>query len=217
MARWVLPGTLVGLVLCVGFPAMAFADAVPAPAAAAPPAAQPPPAPGQAGPAPGYARPPVYPAPIPATPAPQIADREEGRAPPPAAPQRRKFGLAVAGVAIFGAGYLGSILSLVASSALYGDAAGFGPEMMVPIAGPWLQLSSTNWDAVPENQRDSARATLVLQGVLQGVGAVLATIGIAQYVATTPPETERPRRPRALSFQIGPTNGGAIGMLRGAF
>mgnify|MGYP001050892896 CR=1 FL=1 len=42
------------------------------------------------------------------------------------------------------------------------------------------------------------------------VGAVLATVGISQYVASKPPE-------RALSFQLGPTNGGAFGMLRGAF
>jgi hypothetical protein len=49
------------------------------------------------------------------------------------------------------------------------------------------------------------------------VGVVLGTIGIAQYVATTPPENERQRRPRALSFQLGPTNGGAFGTLRGAF
>ncbi len=114
---------------------------------------------------------------------------------------------------------MGSVLSLVASSALAGEGteSGLGEQMLIPIAGPWLQLSSTNWDAVGENQRDTAQFTLVLQGVLQGVGVLLATIGIAQYVATTPPENERPRRPRALSFQLGPTNGGAFGMLRGAF
>lgn len=76
MARWVLPGTLVGLVLRIGFPAAAFADATPAPAA--PPPAHPAPPPGQAGPSPGYARPPVYPAAVPAAaPTPQIADREQ--------------------------------------------------------------------------------------------------------------------------------------------
>ena len=216
MARWVLPGTLVGLVLCVGFPAVAFADAAPAPGAP-PPAHLPPP--GQAGPSPGYAQPPVYPAAIPAVPTAQVADREEGRAPPPVQPQRRKFGLAIAGVAMFAAGYAGSVLSLVASSALAGEGteSGVGEQMLIPIAGPWLQLSSTNWDAVAEKQRGTAQFTLVLQGVLQGLGAVLATIGIAQYVATTPPENERPRRPRALSFQLGPTNGGAFGVLRGAF
>ena len=207
MARWALLGTLVGLVLCVGFPAVAFADAAPAPAAAP-------------GPSPGYAKPPVYPTSIPAAaPTPQIADREQGRAPPPVAPQRRKVGLAIAGVSMFAAGYVGSVLSLVASSALAGEGteSGLGEQMLIPIAGPWLQLSSTNWDAVGENQRGTAQFTLVLQGVLQGVGVLLATIGIAQYVATAPPESQRSPRPRALGFQLGPTNGGAFGMIRGAF
>src|SRR6187551_1083132 len=92
MARWALRGTLVGLVFCVGFPAVAFADAAPAQALAPAAPAHPAPPPGQAGPTPGYARPPVYPAAIPAVPAAQVADREEGRAPPPVQPQRRKFG-----------------------------------------------------------------------------------------------------------------------------
>jgi MFS family permease len=218
MVRRALLGTLVGLVLCIGFAPVALADAAPAAAAPTPPA-HPASPPGQAGPSPGYARPPVYPAAIPAVPAAQVADREEGRAPPPAAPHRRKFGLAIAGVVMFVAGYVGSVLSLVASSALASEGAesGVGEQMLIPIAGPWLQLSSTNWDAVGEDQRGTAQFTLVLQGVLQGVGAVLATVGIAQVVATTPPENERPRRPRALSLQLGPTNGGAFGMLRGAF
>jgi hypothetical protein len=213
MSRWALLGTLVGPVLCVGFPPVALADAAPAPAA--PPPAHPAPPPAHPGPSPGYARPPVYPA---AVPTPQVADSEQGRAPAPLPPQRRKFGLAIAGVAMFGAGYLGSVLSLVASSALAGEgsASGVGEQMLIPIAGPWLQLSSTDWDAVAENQRGTARVTLVLQGVLQGVGAVLATIGIAQYVASGPPADQRPRA-RALSFQLGPTNGGAFGMIRGAF
>ena len=220
MARWALLATLVvGLVLWVGVPAVALADTAPAPAPPPPSRPAPPPGPAGPGPSPGYARPPVYPAAIPAVPAAQVADREEGRAPPPVQPQRRKFGLAVAGLVMFAAGYAGSVLSLVASSALSGEGteSGVGEQMLIPIAGPWLQLSSTNWDAVAEKQRSTAQFTLVLQGVLQGLGAVLATIGIAQYVATTPPDSERPRRPRPLSFQLGPTNGGAFGMLRGAF
>ena len=83
MARWVLPGTFVSLVLCVGFPAVAFADAAPAPAPARQhhrlPLTRPRRRARRA--PPGYARPPVYPAAIPAVPAAQVADREEGRAP----------------------------------------------------------------------------------------------------------------------------------------
>ena len=256
MARWVLLGTVVGLVVCVGFPAVAHADEAPpaataspppaAPAApgaapaqpaypppvapaAAPPPAYPPPPPGYAPPPayppppPGYAPPPAYPPPppgyapppaYPARPTLQAYDREQGRAPVPR--QRRKIGLMIVGLAMFGGGYVGSLLSLAASSALYGEAGAFGPQMMIPIAGPWLQLSSTEWGAVADNQRESAQFTLVLQGVLQGVGALLATVGISQYVASAPSDNERPRA-RALSFQIGPTNGGAFGMLRGAF
>jgi len=225
MARGDLLGTVVGLVLCVGFPSVAFADqAPPAPAASAPPAAPAEPGAAPAQPAyppavaPAAAPPPAYPppppgyAPPPATPAArpalQVYDRERGRAPVPR--QRRKIGLMIAGLAMFGAGYVGSLVSLAASSTLYGDAGAFGPQMMIPIAGPWLQLSSTDWDAVAENQRVSAQFTLALQGVLQGLGAVLATVGISQYVASKPPE-------RALSFQFGPTNGGAFGVIRGAF
>jgi hypothetical protein len=238
MARWVLLGAVVGLALCVGLPSVALADqAPPAVTASPPPAApaEPGPAPAQPGypppvapaaapapayppppppayppaayppPPPGYAPPPAYPA---ARPTLQVYDRERGRAPAPR--QRRKIGLMIVGLAMFGGGYVGSVLSLAASSTLYGEAGAFGPQMLVPIAGPWLQLSSTDWDAVADNQRASAQFTLVLQGALQGVGAVLATVGISQYVASKPPE-------RALSFQLGPTNGGAFGVIRGAF
>ena len=116
MARWVLLGTVVGLVLCVGFPAVAFADGAAGDCVTASRCTRP----GRTGPpaypprSPGCSRcyappPPVYPAAAPrrqSRPL-RVADREQGRAPPPVAPQRRKFGLAVAGVAMFGAGYVG--------------------------------------------------------------------------------------------------------------
>jgi len=203
MIRWV--SVLVVMVCCWSSVASAGEDPLsPSPPSDAPTAAPGAVAPGtpppQAAPAPGYAR-------RVAAPAPQIADGERGRAPR----KRHRVGLMIAGLAIFGAGYVGSALSLAASSAIYGDSAAIGPEILVPIAGPWLALSSTNWDAVPDSQRSQAQATLVLQGGLQAVGAVLSIVGISQYASK---EADNPRR---LTLQFAPTTGGAFGMVRGVF
>jgi len=118
----------------------------------------------------------------------------------------------IAGLAVFGAGYVGSALSFMASSAIYGDATAIGPEILVPIAGPWLALGSANWSAVADDRRAQAQATLILQGGLQAVGAVLSIVGISQYVASKAPESAR-----RVSFQFSPLAGGGFGSLRGAF
>jgi hypothetical protein len=173
-------------------------EAVPAPVSAPPPAVAAPSAPAPA--APAATRP---------APAFQIADSERG-----ARPQRgrHKVGLMIAGLAVFGAGYVGSALSFMASSAIYGDSTAIGPEILVPIAGPWLALASANWSAVADDQRAQAQATLILQGGLQAVGAVLSIVGISRYVASKTPESAR-----RLSFQFAPMSGGGLGIVRGAF
>jgi hypothetical protein len=222
MSRWasILVGALgcfvAGVAVANESPPTAGAPAAnPAPPAEAPAAVASDPA-GDARPAvaPVQGPPPAPPAaaqPAWGSPAVQLADRDRDRGRAPR--QRRKIGLMIAGIGVFAAGYVGAVLSIALSSALYGDAAAAGPELAIPIAGPWIGLSTTDWDSVPSNQRTSAQATMVLQGGLQAVGAVLAGIGISQYVASQQPESER----RRFSFQLSPAAGGAFGVIRGTF
>jgi hypothetical protein len=210
------PGSVLVVVMssCLLVSGAALADEAPSVNAAPPPApagADPAaPVPGPAGVAPAPPQPPP-PAAYPGyTPSVQYADRD--RRPPR---QRRKIGLMIAGLGVFAAGYVGAVVSIAFSSALYGEDSAVGPELAVPIAGPWLGLASTNWEAVPDSQRVSAQATMVLQGGLQAVGAILATIGISKYIASGQPASGDGAR--RVSFQLSPTAGGAFGMVSGRF
>ena len=121
----------------------------------------------------------------------------------------------IAGLAIFGGGYVGSVLSAVASEAVFGKNSAIGSELFIPIAGPWIALGSTDWDKVADNQRTSAQATLFLQGALQATGALISIIGISRYVSSGKPE--RAVATRDLSFSFGPTPGGGLGTVYGVF
>ena len=204
---------------CLLLSSAAFAQEAPPPANPGPPAAQPGSEPQVTVPEPGGtapAQPPPPPAAAPryypAAAAPvQITDTER-RQPR----QRRRIGLMIAGLGVFAGGYVGAVLSFLLSDVLYGGSSAIGPELVVPIAGPWLALGSTDWNSVPSSQRDSAQMTMVLQGGLQAVGAVLSIVGISAYVASGSGSAGATRT-RNVSFQLGPTDGGAFGMVRGRF
>ena len=130
-------------------------------------------------------------------------------------PRRRKVGglvLTIVGAAVFGAGYVGAVASYLLSEAM-GESA-FDAQLLIPIAGPWLTLGSTDWDRVlaPEEDKVVDKFVLVMQGLLQAVGPVLLVIGLSKRASSE--SATGPLTPQ-LAVGFSPVPGGFVGTLSG--
>jgi len=149
------------------------------------------------------------PAPPSVQPVGQAYDNERSTASTPAK-KRRKIGLMIAGIAVFGAGYVGA----AATYALNSDV--LDATLLIPLAGPWITLGSVNWDNVTESDRTIDQVVIVMQGLLQGTGLVLSIIGISKYSASAHEDKAETDSVRSLTLQLAPTPGGVLAAVRGA-
>jgi len=117
--------------------------------------------------------------------------------------------LMIVGLAVLGAGYLGSVATLAVNENVFDE------KLIIPLAGPWLSLNDADRAQTSDAEKSVSKFVLVYQGLLQGVGLVLSIIGISQYIASAPPDGQAP--PRNVSFQLVPTPGGAFGGLTARF
>jgi len=122
---------------------------------------------------------------------------------------KRKRALMIAGLASMGAGYLGSVVTMLVYPSLYDS------TLAIPFAGPWMSFGKVDSASLSNDERLVYKVGLVYQGVLQDVGLLLAIVGISQYIESGSSDEQAP--PRNLSFQVVPTPGGAFGGLTGRF
>jgi hypothetical protein len=194
--RW----TTAVLTAVLSAPASAQPGSVPAPPAAAPPAApspaQPTTAPGYppypgypAYPPPGYAYPPGYPAyppgyvyPPAREQAPKQLPYQEGQQIPQGyyLDEGIRRGPVIAGTIVFGVPYV--LGFSIAAGLNFESSTGW---LALPVAGPWLTLATREdscdetdpFDSGCEDDR-AIRTLLVLDGLMQGVGAILSVWGL---------------------------------------
>jgi hypothetical protein len=121
----------------------------------------------------------------------------------------------IAGLATLGGTYLGSafIGSILQDSTDCANCQPAGDRLLIPIAGPWLALPYSD---------NAAHPFLVLLGLGQAAGLLMAIIGISQYSADAEPPADDVRRPQARAggpFTVGlvPVGDGALGFVGGRF
>ena len=121
---------------------------------------------------------------------------------------RRRIGLLIAGLAVFGGGYVGSVGTYAVSSNRH------KPTLLIPVAGPWIALSTLPWDTVNKTLRPLEQAAIVVQGLAQATGLVLSIIGIARYSASLHEVDASARSAPSVEFGLLPAPGGPHAVLR---
>jgi hypothetical protein len=115
----------------------------------------------------------------------------------------------IAGFAVFGGGYLSSVLSGVLTKATNPSGCASCDDVsnryFIPIAGPWL--------ALPDVGNDLNKFVTVVQGIAQATGLTLGIVGITMYSASA----SGPAAVALSGFAVAPIRGGAYGSFEGAF
>jgi hypothetical protein len=109
---------------------------------------------------------------------------EEGRPPPPGyrLVERPRSGLITSGLIITGVAWGISVTAAAGND--FEDGTGF---LVLPVVGPWLTIAARRTEncvdtasgTICEASNSSARAALVLDGLVQTTGAVLFVIGVS--------------------------------------
>lgn len=132
----------------------------------------------------------------------------------PAGPahRRRQIGFLIAGAAVFGAGYLGSVVTYAANTPL------FDVTLLLPVVGPWLSIQKLDRQqlTLTDGERATDKAVLVLQGLLQTTGAILGVLGFIRYSSSDSPARTTSEIP-AVRFACLPIRTGAIVSVQAVF
>jgi hypothetical protein len=113
----------------------------------------------------------------------------------------RSSGVLVAGIIIFGLGYLPSAYMGIGGKHGLGKSDGYDGILLLPVAGPWIDLAARpgctpppGSDQLPVDPcvgESIGKAALVIGGTLQTVGFVFGAIGLSSRTEVVEPERDR--------------------------